>query len=188
MSLIDKIKNCQYSRAELLQLRKNATRILEKKPEDPEAIEVLETISTTYVPQLQENYLFVAFKPHSKIEDAVDKQWYAGGFYDLQYYEDPVQMGYYYNILCGDILITKTNSTTVRQPGHGKMQLFAHGVVTEIVDSKKNNHRWYKVDWKQPEYFIEVPLIGCTKAIGVRDLALVEEKMPEEFWEWLKLG
>ena len=188
MSIVDKIKSGGFSRSEILKLRENAQTILKKKPSDEKALAVIESINHSALSELQTRYFFVAFKPHSKIEDAVDEQWYAGGFYDLQYYEDPVQMGYYHEILCGDVVITKTNATTVRTPGEGKMRVFAHGKVTEIVDSDRNNHRWYKVDWKHPAEFLEVPLMGCTKAISHRDIELVEDRMPQEFWEWLASG
>ncbi len=186
--VIEKIKSGGYSRVDLLQLRDNAEKRLKEKPGNDAAIEVIQKINTSYVPELQRQYVFVAFKPHSRIEDALDKQWYAGGFYDLKYYDDPNQMAHYYKILPGDMVITKTNSTREKVAGKGTMQLFAHGIVTEVVNSAKTNHRWFKVDWTVPDEFIEVPLMGCTKAIGVRDIELVEDRMPPEFWHWLKTG
>lgn len=118
MSILDKIKTGGFSRSKILKLRENAEIILKKKPSDEKALAVIESINNSALSELQTRYFFVAFKPHSKIEDAVDEQWYAGGFYDLQYYEDPVQM-------------------------------------------------------------------GCTKAISHRDIELVEDRMPKEFWDWL---
>jgi hypothetical protein len=67
----------------------------------------------------------------------------------------------------------------------GHVRIFAHGVITKIVDSPKNNHRWYKVNWTVPDLFLEVPNIGCTKAIADRDVEVVEDKMLEDFRKWL---
>ena len=188
MKIIESIKDGKKTRKDILILHRNALDTLKKEPDNQKAKDIIEYIENNFVPEIMRRYTFVAFKPFGRLEDAEDKQWYKGGFYDLQYYEDKVQMGYYYELLPGDIIITKTNSTNASDSEVGHMRIFAHGVITNIVDSPKNNHRWYKVDWTVPEKFLEVPHMGCTKAIAHRDLEIVENKMPVEFWKWLEDG
>ena len=185
---IQSIKEGKMNRKDVLRIHKNASDILKKEPGNQKAKDIIEYIENNFVPEIMRRYTFVAFKPFGRLEDAEDKQWYKGGFYDLQYYEDKIQMGYYYELLPGDIIITKTNSTNASDSEVGHMRIFAHGVITNIVDSPKNNHRWYKVDWTVPEKFLEVPHMGCTKAIAHRDLEVVEDKLPVEFWKWLEDG
>lgn len=188
MKIIENIKAGKKTRLDILTLHRNALDILKKEPKNEKAKQLIEYIEKNFIPEFMRRYTFVAFKPFGRLEDAQDKKWYKGGFYDLQYYEDKIQMGYYYELLPGDIIITKTNSTNTKDSEIGHMRIFAHGVITKIIDSPKNNHRWYKVDWTIPDLFLEVPHMGCTKAIAHRDIEVVEDKMPVEFWKWLKDG
>jgi hypothetical protein len=185
MKIIENIKAGKKTRLDILTLHRNALDKLKQEPNNSQAKEIVEYIENNFVSEIMRRYTFVAFKPFGRLEDAQDKQWYKGGFYDLQYYEDKIQMGYYYELLPGDIIITKTNSTNTKDSEIGHMRIFAHGVITKIIDSSKNNHRWYKVNWTVPDLFLEVPHMGCTKAIAHRDLEVVEDKMPEDFWKWL---
>lgn len=185
MKILESIEQGKKTRKEILILHKHALGTLQSEPNNQKAKDIIEYIENNFVPKIMRRYTFVAFKPFGRLEDAEDKQWYKGGFYDLQYYEDKIQMGYYYELLPGDILITKSNSTNASDSEVGHMRIFAHGVITKVVDSPKNNHRWYKVDWTVPDLFLEVPHMGCTKAIAHRELETVENKMPSEFWQWL---
>lgn len=180
MDLVAKIRD-GMDRNSILKMRNNAITRLEKKPEDESALEVLRVIETTA--PLRSEYIFMGFMPGADIDRAVDEKWYSEGVCTWEYYKDKNQTELFYKIFPGDVIITKK-----RMIQHQLMEVYAHGVVIETVNSRHSNRRYLKVDWVHDIEFLQVPLMGCNRTVNVRSLETVEESMPEEFWEWLKQG
>ena len=181
--LVEKIRSGHFKRAAILTLRNNAVQRLNKDPDDQRALEVREVIDTTQVPKLLSEYIFMGFMPGADSDRAIDDKWYSEGVCTFDFYEDENQTEDFYEILPGDMLITKKNLIAT-----GEMEIYAYGYVTECVDSPHSNKRWLKVDWKHPSEFIRVPSMGCTRTVNPRSLEMVDEKMPGEFWEWLDIA
>ena len=181
--LVEKILSGHFTRTSLLRLRENAVTRLGTKPEDERAKEVKEIIDSTQLPTLMKEYVFMGFMPGADSDRAIDDKWYSDGICTFDWYADTKQTEHFYKILSGDILITKKMLISSTQ-----MEIYAHGDVVETVDSPASNQRWLKVDWHHPKEFLVVPLIGCTRTVNPRSSEVVEEKMPDEFWEWIKEG
>jgi len=179
--LVEKILSGRFTRTALLTMRENAIARLKKNPKDERALEVKEVIDTTQVPKLMKEYVFMGFMPGADIDRAIDDKWYSEGVCTFDFYEDSNQTEDFYRILPGDIVITKKMLIAT-----GEMEIYAFGYVTECVDSPNSNKRWLKVDWQHPEEFMRVPLMGCTRTVNPKGLEMVEEKMPPEFWDWLR--
>ena len=55
------VVNHKFSRSEILKLEENVNRILIKNPEDEKALAVRKAIETTYLPSLENEYIFCRF-------------------------------------------------------------------------------------------------------------------------------
>ena len=181
--IIQKIKDGTISRADRLKLYKNAKSyfqrgVLENNPE-----EILILIETISVPPLQQQYVFMGYCPGALLENRQDDIWIADGFCEFNWVTNEKQLSDFYDIMVGDTIILKKRET------FGKtMKISGHGKITERVESRKTNKLYFRVDWRVPEEFLIVPLMGCNATVNPRSIESVETDMPEDFWEWLKEG
>jgi len=175
------VVNHKYPRSEIGKLEKNVNRILNKNPEDEKALAVRKAIETTYLPSLENEYVFVGFCLGATLEGRLDEQWIENSVCILEYYENEAVVKRFSEIRPGDIVILKKREV------FGKtMRLFSHGRVKETKVSKVDKP-YFLIDWITPNEFLEVPLMGCNTTVDVRSLEDVDTAMPKEFWQWLAI-
>ena len=66
------------------------------------------------------------------------------------------------------------------------MKLYGHGRV-KAVAYDDDQIRYLKMDWFDQDQVIEVPLMGCNSTVDVKSIEMVEDEMPQEFYEWLEV-
>lgn len=180
---IQKMVNGEYSRTDRVKVLKNAERALEENRDVERAQKIIAAYKSTEVPPLQAEYVFMGFCPGATLENRQDELWYADGICEFDWVSDPIQMQRFYDIQVGDIIVTKK-----REKFGETMMLSGHGKVRLLEKSNRTGKRYLRVDWIVPDEFLIVPLMGCNSTVNARSIEMVEERMPQEFWEWLKVG
>lgn len=181
--IIQKIINGTMSRVDRLKTYENAKKayFLGKQPDRARAImDVIETVS---VPPLQAEYVFMGFCPGASLENRQDELWFADGICEFDWVSDPIQMRRFYDIQVGDTIIAKK-----RERFGETMMISAHGKVVKREESQRTGKLYFRVDWRIPENFLIVPLIGCNSTVNTRTIDFVERTMPKDFWIWLQDG
>ncbi|RUO76447.1 hypothetical protein [Pseudidiomarina taiwanensis] len=181
--IIQKMVKGEFSRTDRKQVYDNATKRLKKNIDVERAKRIIYAYKSIEVPPLQQEYVFMGFCPGATLENRQDELWYADGICEFDWVSDPVQMKRFYDIQVGDIIVTKK-----REKFGETMMLSGHGKVRLLEESRRTGKRYLRVDWIVPDKFLIVPLIGCHSTVNTRSLKMVEEMMPEEFWEWLGEG
>jgi hypothetical protein len=176
--IINKIKAGGFTRTEMLTLRNNAE--IKAKNGNLEAQEIVETINSTAVPELQAEYVFMGFCPGADFENRLDLDWIERGLCTFDFIESEHQLKRFADIMVGDTMILKK-----RQEFGKTMLLFGHGKVKELRNRKSDGLRYLMMDWSKQNEILEVPLMGCNSTVDVRSLAVVEKELHEDFWKWL---
>jgi len=175
---IDIIKSGKMSRADLGKLKKNAKIKLDQG--DMDARLVIDEINMA-VPSDQ-YILFMGFCPDADVSNRLDAEWKEKGICRFDWVESEVQMERFYTICVGDLVVLKK-----RKKFGESMNLYGHGCVTSIAHDE-NNMRFLNVDWSPQEEVIEVPLMACNSTVDIKSIEVVEEAMPDSFWQWLSDG
>lgn len=181
--IIQKMVKGEFSRTDRIKIYENAKRALKENRDIDRAKKIINAYKSTAVPPLQEEYVFMGFCPGATLENRQDELWYADGICMFDWVSDPLQMKRFYDIQVGDIIVTKK-----REKFGETMMLSGHGKVRLLEESNKTGKRYLRVDWIVPDEFLIVPLMGCHSTVNNRALEMVEDRMPEEFWEWLGKG
>ena len=171
---IDKIRNGDYSRADLNRLRENVARRVQH---DADARAVLEEIdratpSDRYI-------IFMGFCPGADFANRLDVEWREKKVCTFVFLESEQQSQRFNDIWPDDLIVLKK-----RQRFGETMQLYGHGRVTEVKYDPSGN-RYLEMNWSPQEEIIEVPLMGCNSTVDVRTIERVEAEMPVEFFTWL---
>ncbi|MBB6054501.1 hypothetical protein [Tolumonas osonensis] len=173
--IIEKINSKTLSRAELSKIKQNAE--LKNRQGDTDAIHVINAIhqatpADAYI-------LFMGFCPSADIHNRLDIEWRQKGICRFDFLESEHQAARFNTICAGDLVILK------KREQFGKtMKLYGHGRVTGVAYDK-DNIRYLTMNWSEQDKVIEVPLIGCNSTVDVKSIELVENEMPNEFYEWL---
>lgn len=181
--IIQKMVKGEFSRTDRVKVFKNAERALKENRDVERAKKIIHAYKSIEVPKLQAEYVFMGFCPGATLENRQDELWYTDGICMFDWVSDPIQMQRFYNIQAGDIIVTKK-----REKFGETMMLSGHGKVRLLEESDITGKRYLRVDWIVPDEFLIVPLMGCHSTVNARSLEMVEDRMPEEFWEWLKVG
>lgn len=181
--VIQKMVSGKYSRTDRIKIYENAKIALKENRDIERAKKIINAYKSIEVPPLQAEYVFMGFCPGATLENRQDELWYADGICMFDWVSDPVQMKRFYDIQVGDIIVTKK-----REKFGETMMLSGHGKVRLLEESNKTGKRYLRVDWIVPDEFLIVPLMGCHSTVNNRALEMVEDRMPEEFWEWLGKG
>ncbi len=118
---------------------------------------------------------FIGFCPGADFGRRRDGRWWKLGICEFDYDGSPIQTRQFASIRVGDRVILKKNQVRSKS-----VRLFGHGEVTGI-DFTPEGRRLLRVRWHPDDSVIEVPLLGCNATVNVRNLAVMLEKMPEEF-------
>jgi len=180
-TLPEKIAAGEISRSKILALHRNLVDRLELVQGDKLRLanDLIAVIRTTYVPPLQSEYLFMGYCPGADIRRRRDEIWIKDGFCNFAFVSSKHQVKNFFKVLPGDLVILK------KREKFGKtMLIHAHGKVTSL-ESNKDGMRYLKVDWRQPQSPLEVPLMGCNSTVNFRTLRQVEDAQTDEFWKWL---
>jgi len=172
---IAKVESGTMNRTELSKLKQNAKTKLKQGEED--AKYVIDSInqaspSDSYI-------LFMGFCPNADLENRLDIEWKEKGICTFQYYESETQEDRFNKVCKGDLVVLKK----IQQYGK-TMRLYGHGRVKKI-SYYENNKRYLEMDWSNQEEVIEVPLMGANATVNIKSIEIVEEAMPEEFFDWL---
>jgi hypothetical protein len=65
------------------------------------------------------------------------------------------------------------------------MEVSGHGRVKSVA-VYDNGQQYLKMDWSDQKEIIEVPLMACHSTVNVKAMDVVEDNMPQEFFEWLE--
>jgi hypothetical protein len=181
IAAIERVRNGQHSRAELVKIKSNAEGYLAKGNADAQFL--IDEVNATPAAPIYREYVFMGFCPGADFDRRQDLKWMADGFCKFDFLESEHQYRRFCKILPGDVLVLKK-----REKFGETMRLFGHGIVKRVVDSKASEKQYLRVDWIKPEIEIEVPLMGCNSTVDVKSIDVVEKEMPTEFWDWLKTG
>lgn len=172
---IDNIKSGKKTRGYLSKLRKNAEVKFEQG--DLDAKVVIDEIDKA-IPADQD-ILFMSFCPDGDVNNRLDIEWKKKGICRYDWDGSEPQMNRFCDICAGDLVILKK-----RQQIGVSMKLYGYGRVKSVAfDCDKM--RYLVMDWSDQSEVIEVPSVGCSCTVDVKSIGLVEEAMPEKFWEWL---
>jgi len=169
------ITNGEYSRAKLRRLLANAE--IKFKSGDNDAKIIMDAINVP-TPSYTE-ILFMGFCPGRTIDNREDAMWREKGICTFDWEESEAQMERFQNVRVGDKIVLKKQNIK-RQI----MELSGHGKVTSV---KRNEEglKYLVMNWSDQERIIEVPLMGCSDTVNIKTMDVIEEQMPEEFFEWL---
>lgn len=179
MTLLDKIRRGDLSRAELVKLRDNATRL--SREGNAQAKVVLDLINETAPPNTEREYVFMGFCPSADFANRQDIRWYEEGVCRFDYIESEHQLYRFCAIQPGDIIILKK-----REKFGETMRLFGHGRVAQIVMPEDGSTQFLRMQWLHRNDEIVTPLLGCNSTVDVRSISAVENEMPQDFWNWLE--
>jgi len=172
---LDRINNQEYSRADLRKLLANAS--AKFKAGDDEAKIIIDTI-TIATPKDKE-ILFMGFCPDANIENRLDIEWREKGTCTFDWEESETQMASFQEVRAGDLVVLKKIQV------FGKtMKVSGYGRVKSVAKDEKG-HNYLIMDWSSQDQVLEVPLMACNATINIKSIEVVEEQMPEEFFEWL---
>lgn len=173
---IEHIKSGKLLRAELVKLKRNAD---EKYANgDIDAKEVIDAINNAT--PTDSYILFMGFCPGADFRNRLDIEWKEKGLCRFDYLKSERQLEKFNTICKGDLVVLKKMEkfgTTMKLYGHGR-------VISVSYD--ENNIRYLIMDWPDQEDIIEVPLMGCNSTVDIKSIEVVKDKMPKEFYEWLK--
>jgi hypothetical protein len=82
----------------------------------------------------------------------------------------------------GDLIILKKNQKigeTMRLSGFGRVTGIRASTDPTAVDNV------LVMDWSPQTAAIDVPFMGCTATVNLRDVEKVDKIMPQEFHDWL---
>ena len=178
---IERVRTGQHSRAELVQMKKNAESYLDGGNADAQFL--IDEVNGTPVAPLSKEYVFMGFCPGADFDNRQDETWMEEGFCKFDFLESEHQYRRFCDIHVGDVIILKK-----REKFGETMKLFGHGTVKRVIQAKANGKQYVRVDWVKPEIELEVPLMGCNSTVDVRSIEVVEGSMPAEFWDWMKTG
>lgn len=172
---IDKIRRGDYTRAELIQLRKNVEqKILQG---DQEAQAILQEIDRTTP---SDKYIvFMGFCPGADFDNRLDIGWREQGVCTFVFHESDQQSERFDSIWPGDLIVLKK-----RHRFGETMQLFGYGRVVGFKYDP-DGHRVLQMDWSDQQEIIELPLMGCNSTVDIRTIEQVEAQMPTGFFDWL---
>jgi hypothetical protein len=174
--IIAKIKNNEFSRAELARIRINS--MAKYNNGDDSAKKILDLIDLSK--PIDEYILFMGFCPNADFENRLDLEWKEKGICRFDWEESEVQTNRFYEICAGDLVVLK------KREKFGKtMNLYGFGRVNQIAHDE-DNVRYFIMDWDKQDEIIEVPLMGCNSTVDVKSMENVEKQMPQEFFDWLK--
>lgn len=175
--VIERVKSGKMSRADLVKLKRNADEIYATG--DIEAKEVIDAINNAT--PTDSYVLFMGFCPGADFSERLDTEWKEKGICRFDYLESEHQLERFNTICKGDLVVLK------KREKFGKtMRLYGHGRVRSVA-CDENNIRYLIMDWSDQENIIEVPLMGCNSTVDIKSIEAVENEMPEEFYEWLKV-
>jgi len=174
--VISRIKSGEMSRAELVQLKRNADEKF--KQGDSEAKLVLDAINNAT--PTDSYMLFMGFCPGADFNERLDIEWRQKEICRFDYHESEHQVERFNSICKGDLVVLK------KREQFGKtMKLYGHGRVSGI-EYDENQVRFLKMKWSNQEDVIEVPLMECNSTVDIRTIEAVEDEMPEAFYKWLE--
>ena len=180
-TLIDKLRSGTVSRASLAGYEKNAAMAVSQGKPWPQ--DVLEALRQAKPQDLY--YAFIAFCPNADVNSRVDGIWREQGICSIDLWEAPRskrQAADFMGIKVGDLVIMKKN-----QMYGATMHLCGHGRVTGIRGATNPGtvDHVLIMDWSPQITEIEVPAMGCTATVNLRDVDRVVREMPAEFHSWL---
>lgn len=172
---LERIRQNNYSRAELSRIRANAEAKLLEGNRDAELI----ITAINQAKPTDDFIVFMGFCLGGSLDNRLDIEWKDKGICTFHYLESQGQLDDFNSILVGDLIVLK------KRHQFGKtMQLHGHGRVTGIQHDTAGN-RFLQMGWSDQNDIIEVPLMGCNATVDIRTMDKVEAEMPEAFWDWL---
>ena len=174
---VERVRSGEMSRSDLARLKRNAEQKLATG--DEEARQVLDAINNAT--PTDSYVLFMGFCPGADFSERLDTEWKKQGICRFDYLESEHQAERFNSICKGDLVVLK------KREKFGKtMKLYGHGRV-KTVAYDDDQIRYLKMDWSDQDQVIEVPLMGCNSTVDVKSIEIVEDEMPQEFYEWLKV-
>ena len=174
---IERVRSGEMSRSDLVRLKRNAEQKLAIG--DTEAQQVLDAINSAT--PTDSYVLFMGFCPGADFSERLDTEWKEQGICRFDYLESEHQAERFNSICKGDLVVLK------KREKFGKtMKLYGHGRV-KAVAYDDDQIRYLKMDWSDQDQVIEVPLMGCNSTVDVKSIEMVEDEMPQEFYEWLEV-
>jgi hypothetical protein len=174
---IDDIRAGRFTRAKLAIMETNAKRTLTNG--DPEAALVLEAIRQAKPRDLY--HVFMGFCPNADLSNRVDGKWRQQGICSINLWESAGserQAADFMSIKKGDLIILKKNQKigeTMRLSGFGRVT----GIRSSTDPTAVGNV--LIMDWSPQTAEIDVPFMGCTATVNLRDVDKVDKVMPQEF-------
>ena len=163
------------ARTDLIKLRINADRKLASG--DTKAQTVIDAINNA---SPTDSYiLFMGFCPGGEVKNRLDLSWKGKGICRFDYFESKQQVERFNTICTGDLVVLKKTETFGKTMG-----LYGHWRVISI-SYDAGSIRYLNVDWADQSEVIVTPLMGCTSTVDIKLIEVVEDYMPEEFYDWL---
>jgi hypothetical protein len=174
---IERVKNGNMSRADLVKLKVNADDKYIKG--DSEAKYVLDAINNAA--PTDSFILFMGFCPGGNFSNRLDIEWKEQGICRFDFHESEHQLNRFNTICKGDLIVLK------KREQFGKtMKLYGYGRVSGIAYDE-NQIRYLEMNWSSQADEIEVPLLGCNSTVEIRSIEVVEDEMPKEFFDWTEV-
>lgn len=125
--------------------------------------------------------VFMSFCPGGVLRNRVDQDWKKWGNCTFEFDGGNGQLENYNSIVEGDLVVLKK----IQRIGE-TMRLHGQGRVREIT-TLSNGGNILHMDWMQTNlYELEVPLLGCGRAVNFVETSRLVEGMPQAFWDWLR--
>lgn len=130
-------------------------------------------------------YVFMGFCPNADLSNRVDGKWREQGICSINLWESAGserQAAEFMSIKVGDLVILKKNQKigeTMRLSGFGRVTGIRASTDPTAVDNV------LIMDWSPQTAEIDVPFMGCTATVNLRDVEKVDKIMPQEFQDWL---
>lgn len=175
--ILEKIKNDEFKRSELTIIRKNTLNKFNNG--DNGAKDILDAIDLSK--PTDEYILFMGFCPNADFNNRLDIEWKEKGICRFDWEESEIQLERFLQICAGDLVVLKLQNIHKQV-----MKLYGFGRVRRVAHDE-NNTRYLMMDWSKQNEIIEIPLMGATATVNIRQMKDIEKQMPEKFFNWANL-
>ena len=175
--IIDQVNRSVFMPSQLAAIERRANMLIGKG--DLSAQDLLDAVASAA--QRDRCIAFLSFCPGGVLRNRLDVMWRKQGNCTFEFHPGNGQSEDFKKIAIGNLLVLKK----VQQYGE-TMRLYGHGRVLGVSATKSGNI--LQVDWSmRPQHELEVPFMGCDRAVNWVETSVLQSVMPKKFWDWLRV-